>query len=691
MRHFIKALLAPLGLFLCLSNAFAATWYVCPPTDAQGAAVTHGTADGTSAANCFAGAVDAWATAGDIDAGDTVEFAAGEYYEKHIVGDSGTAGSRITLNMTGAVWSDSLRLDNNYTIATDKSQTTGSSWTLVSNGIYKKGMGNYAYILYVNNVWQQFMTPHKTTEADVLANIDPGEWAIITKTTDGFVRTMYYRGTPTDYMRVNNVQASTTSTWYQCAFCLVGTNYITLNGGAVKQYFPNALSEGALFVENTTGVIVDGMTLTRNRVGFMGTGNTNLIFRNNTSTYQVASGLALSATHTLALAGDPNQIVSISVADPGVVTTAINHGLATNDYVYFESLSGMSQLTGEQRQVTVTGATTFTISSTVGYSAYTGLGKLMIQRTDTNTLIKDNVISYNGTEPSYNGINVTWQNDNDGIGIGYRGGTMNGLIVEGNDITYNGPQRLMLTGENGDQERGRGIFIGTSERFNLAFPIFRSNWFKNNHWTSLGVSSDTDNALVYGNIFAGVVAFNADPKLQLEFNGLPLDAVTLHQVFNNTFTGTGGLYVNNVADLEVDLYNNIFYKLLPLQGSSLVAAITFNQTTANFDTGKNDFYDVDGDRLYRVTSTTYTTIASFNSATGEAVGDLTVDPLFTGGASPSNVADFRLSASSTLRRAGVDLNIGNVQDQGNRAFLHPPSIGAWEATGGDPSLKRTLR
>lgn len=34
--------------------------------------------------------------------------------------------------------------------------------------------------------------------------------------------------------------------------------------------------------------------------------------------------------------------------------------------------------------------------------------------------------------------------------------------------------------------------------------------------------------------------------------------------------------------------------------------------------------------------------------------------------------------TSPLRRAGVDLNTGNVQDHGDRAFFHPPTMGAWE-------------
>lgn len=70
-------------------------------------------------------------------------------------------------------------------------------------------------------------------------------------------------------------------------------------------------------------------------------------------------------------------------------------------------------------------------------------------------------------------------------------------------------------------------------------------------------------------------------------------------------------------------------------------------------------------------------------------GNSTADPGFVGGLTPANAAGFRLSPSSPLRRAGTDLNLGNIQDHGNRAFMHPPSIGAWEAASGDESSART--
>lgn len=56
---------------------------------------------------------------------------------------------------------------------------------------------------------------------------------------------------------------------------------------------------------------------------------------------------------------------------------------------------------------------------------------------------------------------------------------------------------------------------------------------------------------------------------------------------------------------------------------------------------------------------------------------------WVGGASPPSAAGYKLAAASPLRRACKDLNLGNIQDNGNRAFSHPSSCGAWEATSGD--------
>lgn len=60
-----------------------------------------------------------------------------------------------------------------------------------------------------------------------------------------------------------------------------------------------------------------------------------------------------------------------------------------------------------------------------------------------------------------------------------------------------------------------------------------------------------------------------------------------------------------------------------------------------------------------------------------------------GGVNPTDASGYRLISTSPLRRACKDLNLGNIQDKGNRAFLHQPSCGAWEASGGDLASGRS--
>lgn len=72
-------------------------------------------------------------------------------------------------------------------------------------------------------------------------------------------------------------------------------------------------------------------------------------------------------------------------------------------------------------------------------------------------------------------------------------------------------------------------------------------------------------------------------------------------------------------------------------------------------------------------------------------GSIMSNPKFVGGSSPTTAQGFRLSAASPLRSAGKELNLGAIQDNGNRAFSHPPSIGAWEVASGDTAEERTTR
>jgi hypothetical protein len=160
---------------------------------------------------------------------------------------------------------------------------------------------------------------------------------------------------------------------------------------------------------------------------------------------------------------------------------------------------------------------------------------------------------------------------------------------------------------------------------------------------------------------------------------------------NNTaasYTGTGSLYYADVESVSgtnstVSLYNNIGYA-----NGGVPAYNVFVETASTLTVADdNDWY---GAATWYDDATTFTTLATWNAVA--AVGtDLDANPAFAGGASPTLASGFRLSADSSLRRVGTDRNAGNYQDNGNRGFLHPPSIGAWEAASGDQAAARTAR
>jgi hypothetical protein len=116
-------------------------------------------------------------------------------------------------------------------------------------------------------------------------------------------------------------------------------------------------------------------------------------------------------------------------------------------------------------------------------------------------------------------------------------------------------------------------------------------------------------------------------------------------------------------------------------GTSTVTAVPTTQSTAYSNWSSNCGLNNGCNNSDTVTGLTTTDKNSWDLAI--------TDPGFVGGSHPTTAAGFKLVSGSALRRVGRDLNIGNVQDYGNRAFMHPPSIGAWEAGDEDAAAART--
>lgn len=144
--------------------------------------------------------------------------------------------------------------------------------------------------------------------------------------------------------------------------------------------------------------------------------------------------------------------------------------------------------------------------------------------------------------------------------------------------------------------------------------------------------------------------------------------------YNNSFTNNAdyGWYIDASQEVSsVVLYNTI----LSGPGTCIYAEAAGAAQTENY----ND--------LPCATRSNFNGVAGWSNGANSIVDD----PLMAGGDNPDSAQKFRLLRGSPARRVGKDLNMGNVQDYGNRAYLHPPSMGGWEATTGDQAEARAMR
>lgn len=306
----------------------------------------------------------------------------------------------------------------------------------------------------------------------------------------------------------------------------------------------------------------------------------------------------------------------------------------------------------------------------------------------------------------YTGQTLSYSQDCDGIGIGEAGGTVSNVSIVGNKFYRNGPRVLAVpSGYSGGLAVGGGISVSTSFAMTVVNLSIQANDFADNFRIAaqLNGGAGTDpitNVIFAGNTVRGTVSTDAiaactsTPVGALRISDAT-SGVGTRTVTNNTFFGNSTCatmyFRNTTAGLVWKVQNNI----LASNDSDLFTTddrseIWFEAATANYTITNNNFYnsqhwDNDSGRdFYRILSTEYTAV----QGTSDAI--LTATP-FAGGETPTTAAGLKLPVGSALRRTGKDMNIGNYQDAGNRAFLHPPSIGAWEATSGDAATLRSVR
>lgn len=90
--------------------------------------------------------------------------------------------------------------------------------------------------------------------------------------------------------------------------------------------------------------------------------------------YQVAYQIYSALFDVSALSGSVLAVSSITVANPGVVTTVLNHGFTTGQVINIAGVVGMTQVNNTPLTVTVISPKTFSIGNTSTFSAYTSGG-----------------------------------------------------------------------------------------------------------------------------------------------------------------------------------------------------------------------------------------------------------------------------------------------------------------------------
>lgn len=700
-----------LALLLCLvaGQAWGATWHVCPSKDAINGSLTYGAGDGTSQADCWAG----FAAITGTSAGDTVQVHGTYYHEKLEIPASGSSAAQLifTFDSDALAWF-SIDVSGIYTMANStNTQTTGTAWALVSGtaNIWKKGIGTSPYLMWVDGtqIDHASVVPATQNDAGAIAVLSPGQFISTSEDLNTFSNTLYYYGTPTSKMRVNNMGGGSQSTNVFGDIIINGQSYVTLQSPRIKGYYPFAFEWSALSIQSCTGCVVTNPVIWDGSIGIKATANTNLTISgsaceiyNNTH-----EGISIAGQYQVQPAGVITQVAGISKANPGVVTTVSDFTglLSTGDHIIMQGVSGMTQVAAVEYTATVVDGTHFSIGvDTSAFGAWTSGGIVWIQKTDSGTTVKDCYIHNNGNYARYNGISITYNQDGDGLGVGYLGGTVNSITVKNNKIWNNGPRRALLAGEStggGSIAHGSGMTISTSYSTAMAGTLVASNDFYNNHRQNF-IDDESSSGIVEGNLFRGTVNYGATAGYaQLKFGSVP--STSVHYAINNTFTSecpTSCLSINNnvAATKTYIASNNNFYSITGNVGTGadafdgiIFAGSSQNTVTADY----NNLNTINSLSPYKRSSTQYSTAATWGAAwtPTQAANDKTVDPGFVGGTSPTTAAGFHLSGGSALRRAGVDLNIGNVQDCENEAFGHPPDIGACGTNSGDEAAVRSAR
>ena len=106
--------------------------------------------------------------------------------------------------------------------------------------------------------------------------------------------------------------------------------------------------------------------------------------------YAVANAIFNSVGNPLVLTGSTLSVLGITQANPGIVTTNLNHGFSTGQVISISGVVGMTAINGVNLTITVLSATTFSVGvNTTGYGAYVSGGVVLPNLRNVTVSIND--------------------------------------------------------------------------------------------------------------------------------------------------------------------------------------------------------------------------------------------------------------------------------------------------------------
>lgn len=243
-------------------------------------------------------------------------------------------------------------------------------------------------------------------------------------------------------------------------------------------------------------------------------------------------------------------------------------------------------------------------------------------------IVEKSVFRGNGNFPRYSGGGIVeYASDCDGLGIGQDGGVVGSMTIRDSVFTDNGPRQSSMTpGWGGNLNRGSGLYFGTGFSFSVGIFQVSGCEFVGNRRYGMHVGGEAIEANIVGNKFIGNLVAPLFPHPVIHCGTPEQPGDSMRAVQGNFFGSNENIGCVRVFGTDAAHYLAIQDNVFNKNGNgpvSYVADIHLSSGQVSFDESRNVFNsDVSGHVIVRMGSTDYTTLSSWQIASGQGVGDV---------------------------------------------------------------------